>query len=49
MTNSAWEYTRGGRLSGTIAKAARPDVECGEGEVVVKVKAAALNPVDEQL
>lgn len=49
MTNSAWQYTRGGRLSGTIAKGDRPEVECKEGEVVVKVMAAALNPVDEQL
>lgn len=48
-TNTVWEYTRGGRLSRTIAQKQRTVPEAGAGEVVVKVMAAALNPVDEQL
>lgn len=47
--NSVWQYTRPGRLSRTIAQADRPVPEVRDGDVVIKVMAAALNPVDEQL
>ncbi|BEI81566.1 hypothetical protein CcaverHIS002_0207260 [Cutaneotrichosporon cavernicola] len=47
--NTVWEYTRAGRLSSTIAQAARAIPEPGPSELVIQVRAAALNPVDEQL
>jgi NADPH:quinone reductase-like Zn-dependent oxidoreductase len=49
MSNKGWGYTVSGRLSGTI-KPVNNDVPiAGDDEVVIKLKAMALNPVDEQL
>lgn len=48
-TNTVWEFTSAGRLSSVIHQATRDVPEPGPGELVVKVRAAALNPVDEQL
>lgn len=45
----AWGYTETGRLSGTIKAVNNPIPEAGDGEVVIRLKAMALNPVDEQL
>jgi NADPH:quinone reductase-like Zn-dependent oxidoreductase len=47
--NTVWEYTKAGRLSGTVNQVTREIPEPGPSELVIKVRAAALNPVDEQL
>lgn len=49
MSNKAWGYTETGRLSETIKVVNNPIPEAGDDEVVIKLKAMALNPVDEQL
>lgn len=49
MTNKGWGYTETGRLSGTIKFITNELPIPGDNEVVVEVKAMALNPVDEQL
>ncbi|RSH93870.1 zinc ion binding [Saitozyma podzolica] len=49
MSNEAWQYTTRGRLSTTIERVKREIPLPEHGEIVVKLKAAALNPVEEQL
>jgi NADPH:quinone reductase-like Zn-dependent oxidoreductase len=49
MSNQVWQYTTRGRLSTTIEQASRPIPAPKDGEIVLKLKAAALNPVEEQL
>ena len=49
MSNKGWGYTETGRLSGTIKPVTNPIPVAGDDEVVIKLKAIALNPVDEQL
>lgn len=49
MSNKAYGYTKTGRLSGTLTSVTNPIPEAGDDEVVIKIKAMALNPVDEQL
>ena len=48
-SHAAFQYTRSGRLSGTLEKATRPTPTPNDKEMLVRVKAAALNPVDQQL
>ena len=49
-TYSAWQYTTQGRLSGTVTRVTRSRKdEVEDDEVLIQVKAAAVNPVDEQL
>jgi NADPH:quinone reductase-like Zn-dependent oxidoreductase len=48
-THAAYQYTKQGRLSGTLEKTTRSTPTPGDEEILVKVKAAALNPVDQQL
>jgi NADPH:quinone reductase-like Zn-dependent oxidoreductase len=49
MSNRGFGYTKTGRLSGTLEPLSNPIPEVGDDEVVIKIKAMALNPVDEQL
>lgn len=49
MSNRQWIYTDRGRLSGTIKQVTSPIPKAKEGQVVIKVKAAALNPVENQM
>ena len=49
MSNRQWVYTERGRLSTTIKQTTGPIPDAKEGEVVIKVKAAALNPVENQM
>jgi hypothetical protein len=49
MSNKGYGYTEMGRLSGTLKSVTNPIPEPGDDEVVIKLKAMALNPVDEQL
>lgn len=49
MSNEAWQYTTRGRLSTTVERVKRDIPLPGHGEIVVKLRAAALNPVEEQL
>jgi NADPH:quinone reductase-like Zn-dependent oxidoreductase len=49
MSNKGYGYTEMGRLSGTLKSVTNPIPEAGNDEVVIKLKAMALNPVDEQL
>ncbi len=49
MQAQAWTYTKRGRLSQTIEKGTVQVPEPEDGEIVVEIKAAALNPVDEQV
>ncbi|KAK1925132.1 hypothetical protein DB88DRAFT_488047 [Papiliotrema laurentii] len=49
-TYCAWQYTTQGRLSGTVTRVTRSRKdEVEDDEVLIQVKAAAVNPVDEQL
>jgi NADPH:quinone reductase-like Zn-dependent oxidoreductase len=47
--STAWQYTTRGRLSTTIKQVSKPVPNPKADEVVVKVKAAALNPVENQM
>ncbi|KAL7421187.1 hypothetical protein Q5752_004072 [Cryptotrichosporon argae] len=49
IMSSAWQYTKRGRLSQTLELADVPVPEPGAGDVVIAIKAVALNPVEEQL
>jgi len=49
MSNKGFGYTKTGRLSGTLEPVTHPIPDVGDDEVVIKIKAMALNPVDEQL
>lgn len=49
MSNNGWGYTVSGRLSGTIKPVKNDIPKPGDDEVVIQLKAMALNPVDEQL
>jgi hypothetical protein len=49
MSNKGYGYTETGRLSGTLKPVSNSIPEAGDDEVVIKLKAMALNPVDEQL
>jgi hypothetical protein len=49
MSNRGFGYTKTGRLSGTLEPVSNAIPEAGDDEVVIKIKAMALNPVDEQL
>ena len=49
MSNRGFGYTKTGRLSGTLEPVSNSIPEAGDDEVVIKIKAMALNPVDEQL
>ena len=49
MSNRGFGYTKTGRLSGTLEPVSNTIPEAGDDEVVIKIKAMALNPVDEQL
>lgn len=49
MSNSGYGYTKTGRLSGTLEPVTNAIPQPGDDEVVIKIKAMALNPVDEQL
>jgi hypothetical protein len=49
MSNRGFGYTKTGRLSGTLGPVSGPIPEAGDDEVVIRIKAMALNPVDEQL
>jgi D-arabinose 1-dehydrogenase-like Zn-dependent alcohol dehydrogenase len=46
---TVWQYKTSGRLSQTLSEATRPIPVPGDGEVLVEIKAAGLNPADEQL
>ena len=48
-SHAAFQYTRSGRLSGTLDMATRTTPTPNDKEMLVRVKAAALNPVDQQL
>lgn len=47
--NKAWQYTTRGRLSNTIEQVDLPIPEPKDDEVVVRIQAVALNPVEEQV
>jgi NADPH:quinone reductase-like Zn-dependent oxidoreductase len=47
--NKGFGYTKTGRLSGTLEPVTNSIPKVGDDEVIIKVKAMALNPVDEQL
>jgi len=49
MSNRGFGYTETGRLSGTLEPVSNAIPEAGDDEVIIKIKAMALNPVDEQL
>jgi hypothetical protein len=49
MSNRGFAYTTSGRLSGTLEPVSNAIPTPGDDEVVIKIKAMALNPVDEQL
>ena len=49
MSNRQWIYTERGRLSATIKQNTASIPVAKEGEVVIKVKAVALNPVENQM
>ena len=49
MSNRQWSYTERGRLSKTIRQITGAIPTAKEGEAVIKVKAAALNPVENQM
>lgn len=49
MANVSWQYTERGRLSKTIKQAIGSIPKAKAEEVVIRVKAAALNPVEEQM
>jgi hypothetical protein len=49
MSNRGFGYTKTGRLSGTLEPVSNAIPVAGDDEVVIKIKAMALNPVDEQL
>jgi NADPH:quinone reductase-like Zn-dependent oxidoreductase len=49
MSNRGFGYTKTGRLSGTLEPVSNAIPDAGDDEVVIKIKAMALNPVDEQL
>lgn len=45
----SWQYTTRGRLSKTIEQVNRPIPVAEDGQVVVRIMAAALNPVENQI
>ncbi|ORY29984.1 hypothetical protein BCR39DRAFT_530449 [Naematelia encephala] len=49
VKNEAWQYTTRGRLSTTIQLTQRPYPTYGEEDIVVEIRAAAVNPVEEQI
>jgi NADPH:quinone reductase-like Zn-dependent oxidoreductase len=49
MSNAVWQYTESGRLSTVLVQATKDIPEPDDDGVVVKTKAMALNPVDEQM
>lgn len=49
MSNKGWGYTQTGRLSKTIQPVTSGIPQVGDDEVVIEIKAMALNPVDEQM
>lgn len=49
MLNKSWQYKTRGRPSQTLSLIESPVPKAGPGEIVIKIHAAALNPVDVQL
>jgi NADPH:quinone reductase-like Zn-dependent oxidoreductase len=49
MSNRSWQYTTRGRPSQTLSLVTKDIPKAGPGEIVIKIHAAALNPVDIQL
>ena len=47
--NTVYQYTRPGRLSETLERSQRPIPSPGDNEVVIRIKAISINPVDNQL
>ena len=47
--NEAYEFTRQGQLSQVIERTTKKIPEPQNGQVVIAIRAVALNPVDEQL
>jgi NADPH:quinone reductase-like Zn-dependent oxidoreductase len=49
IMNEAYEYNTKQRLSQALSRAIRPIPEPEDDELIVRVRACAINPVDEQL
>jgi NADPH:quinone reductase-like Zn-dependent oxidoreductase len=47
--NQSWQYTRQGMLSETLEKVEGPIPAPASEEIVVRVKAISLNPIDYKL